>query len=167
MAIAPLTDPEELEIPWPRPVLILLTEGRPSAGATGPGRGAVAPDLPLPRPLIPVVRTGTEVAERRRVRASARVRRRRLALALLVTALVVGLALPSGILGGHGAGGAASDLPGAILGGRGVEYVVQPHDTIDSIARTVDPTDPGPLEALLVRQTGSPTLTQGEHLTLP
>jgi LysM repeat protein len=54
------------------------------------------------------------------------------------------------------------------LSGHGGVYVVQPGDTLWSIAVRVDPTgDPRPIVDQLAQEVGSDTVVPGEHLTLP
>jgi nucleoid-associated protein YgaU len=85
---------------------------------------------------------------------------------LAVTALlVVGLALPLGGSGGssHPSGPALAETPG-----QSVSYTVQPGDTLWSIAQRADPTgDPRPLVSQMEAQTGSDTVTPGQHITIP
>jgi hypothetical protein len=107
-----------------------------------------------------------DVASRRAARQAARLRRRRVTLAVLAAGMLIALALPVSVLGGRASDGASS-LPGAEAGGPGVSYVVQPGDTLRSIAGRVDPADPGKLARTLAAQTGSPVVVPGEHLLLP
>jgi hypothetical protein len=154
---------------WPRPTLSLV----PAYEPTQRGLGARLEDTfeleaaPV-RELRPQLafRQGVEVSQRRRARASARVRRRRTILVLATVGLLASLALPLSFLGGHPASG-ADTLPGAMAAGTGIVYVVQPGDTLQSIAAKVDPGDPGRLAAQLADQTGSAKVVPGEHLTLP
>jgi Tfp pilus assembly protein FimV len=105
------------------------------------------------------------VLARRRHRQ--RARRRRLLLALASGVAIVALALPWG-----GAGGHPLATPGPVLAGAaatpGAIYVVQPGDTMWSIAQRLDPTgDPRAVVAQLEAQVGSDTLQPGERIHLP
>jgi hypothetical protein len=133
---------------------------------------AEAPAVPCPRRRVttagavaaPSERHPSVVARRRRRQ---RVRRRRLVLALLSGASLVALALPWG-----GAGGHPLATPGPVLAGAtvapGSDYVVQPGDTMWSIARRLDAGgDPRATVAQLESQVGSDVLQPGEHLHLP
>jgi hypothetical protein len=107
----------------------------------------------------------TVVPDPRRVsrRVSPEVRRRRL-LFVLIGLLLLALALPLSGTGGysHATGPALAET------GHPVTYVVQPGDTLWSIAQRVEPNaDPRPLVARLAAQTGSDTVVPGEHLVLP
>ena len=97
----------------------------------------------------------------------ARALRRRIVLGAAGAALLVALALPWG-----GAGGHTLAAPGSVLAGAAANhpftYVVQPGDTMWSIAQRLDPTgDPRAVVAELQAQVGSDTLQPGERLTLP
>jgi hypothetical protein len=88
-------------------------------------------------------------------------------LALVSGASLVALALPWG-----GAGGHPLATPGPVLAGAAVtpgsDYVVQPGDTMWSIARHLDPGgDPRVIVADLESQVGSDALQPGEHIHLP
>lgn len=154
MAIAPLPeipyDDPECEIPWPRATLRL-----------------VAPTVEQPpvtwvAPLAPVA-TGTDVTERRRARASTRVRRRRMVAGLAVAGALTLLALPVTGLGGHPASAQRSAAP---VGGS--TYVVQPGDTLWSIAAQADRNgSPRSLVQELASETGSENVYPGERIVLP
>ena len=115
----------------------------------------------------PVLRHGEEVSRRRALRRSAQVRRRRVALAVLTVGLLTALALPVSVLGGSSPDNAATALPTAADGGSGVVYVVQPGDTLASVAARVAPGHAARMENLLARETGSRTLVPGQHVLLP
>ena len=105
-------------------------------------------------------------APRARV-VAARIRRRRLVLGAAVVGMLVALALPWG-----GAGGHTLATPGPVLAGATVthhaDYIVQPGDTMWSIAQRLDPgADPRVVVAQLQAQVGSDTLQAGERLRLP
>jgi hypothetical protein len=121
-------------------------------------RLVVVPDHRTRQPLAP------SIHRRPRRRVSAGVRRRR-ALLVVTALLVVGLALPLGGSGGssHPSGPALAETPG-----QSVAYTVQPGDTLWSIAQQADPTgDPRPLVSQMEAQTGSNTVTPGQHITVP
>jgi hypothetical protein len=106
------------------------------------------------------------IADGRTTRPSVAVRRRRVALGTVAAGLLVALALPW-----SGTGGSLA-TSGPALAGESVRahqpYVVQPGDTVWSIAVRLDPTgDPRPLVAKLEAQTGGPDVVPGEQLTLP
>ncbi|RMH77683.1 MAG: LysM domain-containing protein [Actinomyces sp.] len=101
-------------------------------------------------------------------------RRRRLAVAAIVVCVLAVLA-PVG-LSGAVAGGAtgrvdagAAPAPASPGGGEGAAvYVVQPGDTLWSIARCLDPdADPRPLVAELSASNGGPLLRIGQRLVIP
>ena len=142
--------------------------GGPQLAMVGPGHrirqlgdGGVAPGQ-ADAPFLTVVPDPVRMRRSRR-RVSPTVRRRRLLLAV-AGLLVIGLALPLGGTGGrsHAAGSALAET------GRTVEYIVQPGDTLWSIAERVKPTgDPRPLVAQLASQTGSYNVQPGERIAVP
>jgi hypothetical protein len=82
-------------------------------------------------------------------------------LGVVVTGLLVALALP------WGGGQSRFSASGATLAHHAV-YVVQPGDSLWSIAQRLDPSgDPRPIVDQLTGQTGSSTVVPGEHLLLP
>lgn len=109
-------------------------------------------------------------APRRHV--SARVRRRRLlAAGIAVGAAVLTVVPMTGLLGqAQGAQplvqAAEANLPVQSQAGQGTFYVVQPGDTVSSIARRIEPSDPGQARADLLRLLGSDTVVPGEHVRL-
>jgi LysM repeat protein len=95
------------------------------------------------------------------------VRRRRLLLGATAAGILVALALPWG-----GAGGHTLATPGPVLAGATVAhhtvYVVQPGDTLWTIAERLDPdADPRSVVAELQAQIGTDTVQPGERLQLP
>lgn len=116
-----------------------------------------------PTPL----RTGASLAQRRARRARMLARRRR---SLVGLALVVGLAilaLPGHAFGGITGSGLPTDLANSSVVASGMQYVVQPGDTLDSIARVVNPIDPAQARRALVHELGSSVVVAGEHVLIP
>jgi LysM repeat protein len=94
------------------------------------------------------------------------VRRRRALLGTVAAGLLVALALPW-----SGTGGSLA-TPGPAQAGEAVvahePYVVQPGDTLWSIAARLDPTgDPRPVVAELAAQVGGDNVVPGEQLVVP
>ena len=91
-------------------------------------------------------------------------RRRRAVAAGLVVALVLGVCAALGMFGGGPL--PAPDRPAELRSG--ITYVVQPGDTLWSIAERLDPDgDPRPVVDRLARARGGPVLHVGERLRLP
>jgi hypothetical protein len=106
------------------------------------------------------------ITDSRTTRPSVAVRRRRVLLGTVATGLLVALALPWG-----GTGGSLA-TPGPAPAGETVAahqpYVVQPGDTLWSIAARLDPTgDPRPVVAELETEAGGDNVVPGEQLVLP
>lgn len=103
-----------------------------------------------------------------RQQPSARVRRRRrrLLLGTVVCGLAGGLALPLSATAGSPAT-VARRVPTPVVVGRTV-YVVQPGDTLWSIAERLDGGgDPRPFAEALARETGSGRVVAGERIAIP
>lgn len=116
-----------------------------------------------PEPL----RTGTSLAQRRASRARMLRRRRRTLVAL---ALVAGLAIlswPGHAFGGTTGSGLSTDLATSSVLASGMQYVVQPGDTVNSIARMVNPVNPSQAHLALVHELGSSVVVVGEHVLIP
>jgi hypothetical protein len=84
----------------------------------------------------------------------------------LVGALSV-LAVPGHVFGATTGAGLSSDLATSSVLASGMDYVVQPGDTITSIAREMNPTDPTEARSLLVAELGSSVVVPGEHVLIP
>lgn len=129
-----------------------------------------------PRPALRLVTTvpsstplrrGAPLAERRNARALVK-RRHRRALAVLALAGAVSiLAVPGHVLGATTGAGLSTDLADSSVLASGMDYVVQPGDTVSSIARDVNPVDPASARSLLVRELGSSVVVPGEHVLIP
>jgi hypothetical protein len=114
-----------------------------------------------------VFRTGPSLAKRRAARARMMKRRRR---TLLATALLFGLVIlswPGHAFGGVTGAGLPTDLANSSVLASGMNYVVQPGDTVSSIARMMNPVDPNVARADLVRELGSSVVVPGEHVLIP
>jgi len=179
MAIAAWPDVDMEEVPWPRPALRLvapLVDDGSTGVEDGPGDAG--------HPALDFVwdagdGTGTrgdealfvpsdpDVLASRRPGASARVRRRRLALGTLVVGLLVALAFPLSALGGRPVPASPSATAGSA--GGGTAYVVQPGDTLWSIASQADggTGNPRPLVEALAAQLGTTTVVPGQRIEIP
>jgi hypothetical protein len=148
MAIAPLPDRELLDaLTATRPPLRLLSI--PGEGGRAADRGA---DIP---------RSDRVGAPRQRWSVGRRARLRRTAMFVVLAGLVGALAVPVSALAGTGAAPSPSLAQGST-------YIVQPGDTLWSIATRLDPTgDPRSMIGRLAAETGSETVVVGEHIRLP
>ena len=157
LALAPEVHRRSSSSQW-RPLPTAPTPGTAPAGLrrcpdapAGHGRPAVSDRHPA------------VIARRRRARA----RRRRIALGVSSGAVLVALALPWGGAGRHPLATPGPVLAGAAASPNGV-YVVQPGDTMWTIAERLDPAgDPRPVVQKMEQEVGSDTLQPGERLQLP
>jgi hypothetical protein len=114
-----------------------------------------------------VYRTGPSLARRRAARVRMMQRRRRTLVALvLVTGLVI-LSWPGHAFGGTTGGGLSTDLANSAVLASGMEYVVQPGDTVRSIATLMNSVDPAVAQRALVREIHSNVVVPGEHVLIP
>jgi hypothetical protein len=94
-------------------------------------------------------------------------RRRR---TLIAVALITGLAFlswPGHAFGGTTNTGLSTDLANSSVLASGMVYVVQPGDTVSSIADMVNPVDPKFVRVELIRELGSSYVVPGEHVLIP
>jgi len=113
------------------------------------------------------LRGGPTLAQRRAARARMLQRRRRTLVALAMTVGLVILAFPGHAFGGVTGAGLPTDLADSSVLASGVSYVVQPGDTISSIASLMNPLDPSTARRELVRQLESKVVVPGEHIVIP
>lgn len=112
-------------------------------------------------------REGVTLVARRRARQRARQRRRRLAAGLVLVSAIAVLAVPGHTFGATDGAGLSNDLAGSSVLASGMDYVVQPGDTVATIARAMNPVDPALARRLLVRELGSSVVVPGEHVLVP
>ncbi len=84
----------------------------------------------------------------------------------LVAGLVI-LAWPGHAFGGENSVGLPTDLATSSVLSAGMDYVVQPGDTVSSIARLINPVTPVLARRALVRELGSTVVVPGEHVIVP
>ena len=113
------------------------------------------------------IRRGVALSQRRHARDLARRRRHRALAALVVCGALTVLAMPGHIFGATSGAGLSNDLASSSVLASGMDYVVQPGDTVNSIARDMNPTDPAQARTLLVHELGSSVVVPGEHVLIP
>jgi hypothetical protein len=94
-------------------------------------------------------------------------RRRRVLVALVLVGALTILALPGHTFGATTGAGLSTDLATSSVLASGTDYVVQPGDTLNSIARQVNPVQPSYARTLLERELGSSMVVPGEHVLIP
>ncbi|MDH2903888.1 MAG: hypothetical protein PXZ08_08070 [Actinomycetota bacterium] len=124
-------------------------------------RLVVTPDESMP------FRRGPLVANRRAARARMKARRRRSALVAVVVVSMVLLAWPGHAFGGTNGVGLSTDLATGSTLSSGMVYVVQPGDTVDTIARLLNPVDPTLAVRALVAELHSHVVVAGENVLVP
>jgi hypothetical protein len=112
------------------------------------------------------LRTGPTLAQRRGARARMMRRRRTLVALGLVLGLAI-LAFPGHAFGGVTGAGLSTDLANSSVLASGMAYVVQPGDTVNSIAKLMNPVDPSLARTALVHQIDSTVVVAGEHIVIP
>jgi hypothetical protein len=113
------------------------------------------------------IRRGAPLSERRHARDLARRRRHRALAALVVCGALAVLAMPGHLLGATSGTGLSNDLASSSVLASGMNYVVQPGDTVSSIARDMNPTNPAEARVLIVHELGSSVVVPGEHVLIP
>jgi LysM repeat protein len=63
--------------------------------------------------------------------------------------------------------GLPTDLANSSVLASGMDYVVQPGDTLHSIAKSMNPVDPSLARNALVHQIDSSVVVPGEHIVIP
>jgi predicted anti-sigma-YlaC factor YlaD len=116
---------------------------------------------------VPQYRRGPLVANRRAARARMKRRRRRSALAALVLISLVLLAWPGHAFGGTNGVGLSTDLASSSTLSSGMEYVVQPGDSLETIAHLVNPVNPSLALRALTAELHSNVVIAGEHVLIP
>ena len=114
-----------------------------------------------------VFRAGPSLANRRAARARMMKRRRRTLVAFALLLGLVILAWPGHAFGGQSGAGLPSDLANSSVLASGMNYVVQPGDTVSSIARMMNPVDPKVARTELVRELDSSVVVPGERVLIP
>lgn len=113
------------------------------------------------------LRRGPSLQVRRAARARMLRRRRRTVVAVVLTGALVVLALPGHAFGGVTGAGLPGDLASSSVLASGMRYVVQPGDTVSSIAQLMNPVSPQTARAILEHQLGSGVVVVGEHVVIP
>ena len=120
------------------------------------------------RPTLQLVRTDSRSNDNQLVELGVSPYQLVVVIAALVLAAVLALAVGNGAfssLSSPASGGEATSAPHA---GQGETLMVQPGDTLWSIAQTLQPnSDPRPIVDELVRLNGNEPLQVGEHIFLP
>ncbi len=112
-------------------------------------------------------RTGVSLTSRRAARSRLRRRRQGVALMLGVGLGLVVLAWPGPAFGGTTGTGLPTDLATGTTLASGMVYVVQPGDSINTIARLANPLDPSLARRALVAELRSDVVVPGEHVLIP
>ena len=194
MAIAPLLDDvtSGLCVPWGTgdapEMRVARAGGAASAGhpawggsAARSGDPAAArssrPTLTVVRPVGPRRQHGRDpsrnVCQSRigpighEQRARGRVRRRRIVLGVVAGGLVTALALPLSALGGANPASAGTAGRSGTGSSGSTSYVVQPGDTLWSIANRLDPGAPRTMVRMMTKELGAASVVPGERIALP
>ena len=114
-----------------------------------------------------ICRTGRPLAERRAARQKVLRRRKRSLVGLALVAGLAVLSFPGHAFGGTTGAGLPTDLANGSVLASGMDYVVQPSDTLNSIASLMNPLDPAVARTDLVRELDSTVVVPGEHVLIP
>ena len=113
------------------------------------------------------LRRGPTIVRRRGVRQRRRQRCRRMSAGLVLAAAVTVLCVPGHVFGATTGAGLSGDLANSSVLASGMDYVVQPGDTVQLIAREMNPVDPSIARSLLVHELHSSVVVRGEHVLIP
>ncbi|MGA7833655.1 MAG: hypothetical protein WCA31_00430 [Acidimicrobiales bacterium] len=127
----------------------------------------VEPYLRLVGEPIRQFRNGAPLAERRQARVLRHRRRQRVLVALVLCTALAILAMPGHTFGATDGAGLSNDFADSSVLASGMNYVVQPGDTVNSLAREMNPADPSVARAMLVHELGSSVVVPGEHVLIP
>jgi hypothetical protein len=114
-----------------------------------------------------IFRTGPSLAKRRAARARMMQRRRRTFVAVVLVLGLVILAWPGHAFGGETGAGLPTDLANSSVLASGMNYVVEPGDSVNSIAQMMNPVEPKVARADLVRELDSSVVVPGERILIP
>ena len=140
-----------------------MVEGEGSQAAEGRPQLRLVSFNSAPQPK----RNGPPLARRRAARALMMRRRRRTFVVLALLAGLTILALPGVAFGGVAGDGSSSDLSNKASLAPGMVFVVQPGDTVKSIARMMNPGDPSKARIDLVHELDSRVVVAGERVLTP
>ena len=113
------------------------------------------------------LRTGPTIAQRRAARARMMQRRRRTIVALALVGGLALLAFPGHAFGGVTGAGLPTDLANSSVLASGMQYIVQPGDSVSSIAKLMNPVDSSLARTALVSAIASSVVVPGEHIVIP
>ena len=117
--------------------------------------------------VVPAPRSAMPVAARRAARARMMRRRRRSMVGLVTVVAVVALAWPGSAFGGTTKYGVLTDTGQIGRWHSGAVYVVQPGDTLTTIAQLVSPENPDVVRRALVTSLRSDVVVPGERVVIP
>lgn len=114
-----------------------------------------------------LLRSGPSLAQRRAARTRMLQRRRRTLIAVFLVGGLAILAWPGHAFGGTTDTGMPTDLANSSVLASGMSYTVQPGDSVETIARLVNPFDPALARTALVHELGTNVVVAGEHVLIP
>jgi hypothetical protein len=114
-----------------------------------------------------VFRSGRPLAQRRADRERVLRRRRRTLVAMAIVAGLAVLSWPGHAFGGTTGAGLSTDLANSSILASGMDYVVQPSDSLNSIASLMNPVDPAEARVALLHELASSVVVPGEHILIP
>jgi hypothetical protein len=119
------------------------------------------------KPSIQPLRQGPSLSQRRLERTRVLARRRRVLAGLVLASALTVLALPGHTFGATTGAGLSTDLANSSVLASGMNYIVQPGDTVESIATEMNSVNPSVARSLLIQELGSSVVVPGEHVLIP